>query len=301
MAQTITLSALAISPRFFTQGDTVTVTMTVKNNSSKQAVVFLIPDLVLDENIGSLSRVRLVDWAGLNISLGTGKTGTFTATGVCQDSVSSSGDKVSETCSYMESNSIRCLDSNNMYFGLSAYFSGTDTDGVTLFSTELNSKLGETVGLLDKHLPGKLTRCILQRCRQEGTSYVADDEGTYIRSNIAFTLASGYNGSNVPTKRIVITGDGGTSKTISVSAAQLNNMISASGYEEVGAGGLITGTYSNGENLSFKFEFGDSYEIMTFTATVPRAFANLHLSGCKTGGVAIGKFSAATEGHQICC
>ena len=32
---------------------------------------------------------------------------------------------------------------------------------------------------------------------------------------------------------------------------------------------------------------------------VDRAFANLHLSGLATGGVAIGKFSAATNGNPL--
>ena len=299
MAQTVTLNTLSITPRYFTKGDTVTVTMTVKNNSSRYTVDTLQPELILTENIGTLNRVRVVDWGGLNVSLGAGKTATYSVSGICRDFVYANHSTVTEAIEYMNSNGVRCLGSDNMYFDVSAWFSNGDGDAAEAMYSALTTKLGGQIGLLNRHLPGSLVRANLQRCAQSGTQYVPDDEGTYIRSDIAFTLGSGFNGSNVTTKQIVVTGDAGTSKTITISAAQLNNMISSTGYTETGAGGLIPGAYSNGENLSFRFRIGDAYETMTFTATVARAFANVHMSGCATGGGAFGKFSSSALNHPL--
>ena len=299
MAETVTLTAVSISPRYFTKGDTVTVTMTVKNNSTNYAIDSLLPDLVLSQNIGTLSRIRLVDWGYLSMTLKAGKTGTYTATGICRDVPLANHSTVTELMIMMQDSGVRCINSNSMYIAVNAFFTNGDGDAALVQYSAFTTMLGAEIGVLNTHLPGALVRANLQRCRQEGTQYTPDDEGEYIRSDIAFTLGSGFNGSNVSTRQIIVNGDAGTSKTLSISAAQLNNMISSTGYVETGAGGLITGTYSNGENFTFRFVVGDAYETMTFTATVARAFANVHMAGCRTGGVAFGKFSSATEGNPL--
>ena len=52
-------------------------------------------------------------------------------------------------------------------------------------------------------------------------------------------------------------------------------------------------------NYTLTFTIGDAYDKAVFSVLVARAFANLHLSGLATGGVAIGKFSAATQGNPL--
>ena len=57
----------------------------------------------------------------------------------------------------------------------------------------------------------------------------------------------------------------------------------------------IATTLSNGSDWSFLLVVTNGYESNSATGSIPRAFANMHLSGCTTGGVAFGKFSASTE------
>ena len=49
---------------------------------------------------------------------------------------------------------------------------------------------------------------------------------------------------------------------------------------------LVTQTFSNGNDWYFLLWFGDAYESASASASVSRAFANLHLSGASTGGAA---------------
>ena len=60
---------------------------------------------------------------------------------------------------------------------------------------------------------------------------------------------------------------------------------------------LIGQTFSNGMDWNFMLAFGDAYEQAVVYCGIPRAFANIHLSGCSTGGVAFGRFSSASEGN----
>ena len=62
---------------------------------------------------------------------------------------------------------------------------------------------------------------------------------------------------------------------------------------------VLPGTYANGSVYSFLLVVTDGIETASATCVVDRAFANLHLSGQSTGGVAIGKFSAATYGNPL--
>ena len=62
---------------------------------------------------------------------------------------------------------------------------------------------------------------------------------------------------------------------------------------------VIPGSYSIASVYTFLLVVTDGYETATSLVSVDRAFANMHLSGHSTGGVAIGKFSAATYGHPL--
>ena len=63
--------------------------------------------------------------------------------------------------------------------------------------------------------------------------------------------------------------------------------------------GNVPGTFVNGSVYSFLLVVSDGIETASAMCVVDRAFANLHLSGQSTGGVAIGKFSAATYGNPL--
>ena len=61
----------------------------------------------------------------------------------------------------------------------------------------------------------------------------------------------------------------------------------------------ITTTFSNGTDWYFLLTVSNGYETSNAYASIPRAFANVHLAGVTTGGVAFGKFSASSEGNPI--
>ena len=62
---------------------------------------------------------------------------------------------------------------------------------------------------------------------------------------------------------------------------------------------VLPGTFANGSAFSFLLVVSDGIETASAMCVVDRAFANLHLSGQPTGGVAIGKFSAAIYGNPL--
>ena len=61
----------------------------------------------------------------------------------------------------------------------------------------------------------------------------------------------------------------------------------------------ITATFSNGTDWYFLLTISNGYEMTSAYSSIPRAFANVHLAGATTGGVAFGKFSAASEGNPL--
>lgn len=58
---------------------------------------------------------------------------------------------------------------------------------------------------------------------------------------------------------------------------------------------LITQTFSKANDWGLMVVFGDEYESAAARADLARAFANVHLSGCDTGGVCFGGFSTSEE------
>jgi len=58
----------------------------------------------------------------------------------------------------------------------------------------------------------------------------------------------------------------------------------------------IAGTFNNGTTYRLTLTVTNGYETAEAVYEISRAFANLHLSGCSTGGVAFGRFSTSTEG-----
>lgn len=67
----------------------------------------------------------------------------------------------------------------------------------------------------------------------------------------------------------------------------------------VGSTTAITETFSNTTNWYFLLTVSNGYESASVYGNISRAFANVHMSGASTGGVAFGKFSSATEGNPL--
>lgn len=58
---------------------------------------------------------------------------------------------------------------------------------------------------------------------------------------------------------------------------------------------VVQNSFSNGIDWYFMLVFGDSWEQDSANASLPRAFANLHLSGQPNGGACFGGFSSSTN------
>jgi len=61
----------------------------------------------------------------------------------------------------------------------------------------------------------------------------------------------------------------------------------------------VTASFSAATDWYFLLTVSNGYEMTSAYGSIPRAFANVHLAGLGTGGVAFGKFSGSTEGHPL--
>lgn len=138
-----------------------------------------------------------------------------------------------------------------------------------------------------------------ERYALSGNSYVKNDEGTIVMGSLAISLAEGRTVSDITTAQVIVTDDAGASQTLTLSSSVLTAALSASGYVESSPGLFSTITFNTGRNYTLTFTIGDAFDRAVFSVLVARSFANLHLSGLTTGGVAIGKFSAATNGNPL--
>ena len=138
-----------------------------------------------------------------------------------------------------------------------------------------------------------------ERYSLSGSTYVKNDEGTKVLGKLAISLAEGRTVSDITIAKVVVTDDAGTSQTLTLSSSVLTAALSANGYVESSPSLFSSITFNTGRNYTLTFTIGDAYDKAVFSVLVARAFANLHLSGLATGGVAIGKFSAATQGNPL--
>lgn len=133
-----------------------------------------------------------------------------------------------------------------------------------------------------------------ERYALSGSTYVKNDEGTKVMGKLAISLAEGRTVSDITTAKVVVASDAGTSQTITLSTAVLNAALTSNGYVESSPSLFSSITFNTAYNYTLTFTIGDAYDQAVFSVLVARAFANLHLSGLKTGGVAFGRFSSAT-------
>ena len=138
-----------------------------------------------------------------------------------------------------------------------------------------------------------------ERYSLSGSTYVKNDEGTKVLGKLAISLAEGRTVSDITIANVVVTDDAGTSQTLTISSSVLTAALSANGYVEASPSLFSSITFNTGRNYTLTFIIGDAYDKAVFSVLVARSFANLHLSGLATGGVAIGKFSASTSGNPL--
>lgn len=135
----------------------------------------------------------------------------------------------------------------------------------------------------------QIQRFSVQRCDADGAS---NNEGSKLKITGLQGIVLNGTASDVTTCNIVISGGDLTSPvTVSVPVASM-----LAGISENAPGILASYTFSPTQAYTLTANFAAGTESAPpFVVEVSYAFANLHLAGCKTGGVAFGMFSTAVE------
>ena len=124
-----------------------------------------------------------------------------------------------------------------------------------------------------------------------------DDEATALAATMRVALADGNNASKFTAKMYYAQDAKATTASSVFNMNVSRDVLFGVGYSSNTS--VLPGTFANGSVFSFLLVVTDGIETASATCVVDRAFANLHLSGQSTGGVAIGKFSAATYGNPL--
>ena len=143
-----------------------------------------------------------------------------------------------------------------------------------------------------------------ERYAQYGSEYRKDDEGSSVMGAFALSLPEGRTASDITVASVRITNNSSDDvQTVTIPAAVLSAALTENGYVETAPSLFASVEFDTAYNYTMVFTIGDAYNTCSFSVLVARAFANVHMSGCPTGGVAFGKFSAATEGNPLfeCC
>ena len=124
-----------------------------------------------------------------------------------------------------------------------------------------------------------------------------NDEATALAATMRVELADGNNASGF-TATMYYAQDAKATQASSVFSMNVDrDVLFGVGYSANTS--VLPGTFANGSVYSFLLVVSDGIETASAMCVVDRAFANLHLAGLSTGGVAIGKFSAATYGNPL--
>ena len=124
-----------------------------------------------------------------------------------------------------------------------------------------------------------------------------NDEGTTLAATMRVQLAEGNNASSFTAKMYYAKDAKATTSSTVLNMNVSRDILFGVGYSANTS--ILPGTFVNGSVYSFLLVVTDGIETASAMCVVDRAFANLHLAGLKTGGVAIGKFSASANGNPL--
>lgn len=124
-----------------------------------------------------------------------------------------------------------------------------------------------------------------------------NDEATALAATMRVQLAEGNNASGFTAKMYYARDAKATTASSVFNMNVSRDVLFGVGYSANTS--VLPGSFVNGSVYSFLLVVSDGIETASAMCVVDRAFANLHLAGLSTGGVAIGKFSAATQGNPL--
>ena len=277
----ITISGVITNSDLWVQGETMSLSFAFKNGSG-----VTIPKLVLEAKLmlkdftdGSehtsilLHRIAGTSAiSGESVNLANGKSKTFTAAFAIPDTV---------TQYFSTYSGVRAVP---IYIGYTAY---DTSEGNFTSSFRLDN-----AKVLNRRYNPSVSNFSLERAKSNGAK---DDEGEYVLADMKLALANKTNYANFMTAKVYYARN--IDATTSNSSIPLTSSIPALLSGVTDSKTLIPNTFSNGSDWDFMLEFGDAYESTIARASLPRSFANVHLSGASTGGVSFGGFGTSTEGN----
>lgn len=255
----ISITGFSITPINFTYGDVVSVAVTVRNTGS--TFVSGLDYYILD-SAGAASPILGRSGWGFNGKIPAGASKTFT------QSVTINTEAARAIQSALLASGARYRTG----FRLAAQTLRGNTVAIEEAVIDIGSKF------YDEHRNPQVTAFSVQRCLADGTP---DNEGDYGSLTAHFTLPEGF-------RCAVGYGHGSITREFELSGPVTNDTSAL-----VNSGAIFLPQYK----YDFMLALTDDVETLYASTVLPAAFANLHLSGHSTGGVAIGRFSGATLGN----
>lgn len=280
------VTSLSFTPSVAAMGETVQFSVTIQNSSGKAISSCYIrmtgsyPSTDAPSDVGQISSNVYLhggpSFAMASISWANGSSKTFTGSFTW-----TKGFYALDDSSYVLSPS-----SANIFLEIvtGADFSdGSNYDNIR----KLCGSSGEYLSILSKRDNPRVTLDMWRTPDDESSSVattikLTSDVSSSVFQNRGYSAKLYYSSANNPPK----TSD--STATLDATIAQMLTGIS-------GSTSAVTETFSNGNDWYFMLVVSNGYESNSATCSIPRVFANLHLSGCSTGGACFGGFSKSTE------
>lgn len=281
-----TVTDLSLTPSVAAIGETVQFSVTIQNSSGKKISSCYIrmtgsyPSTDAPSGVGQISS---------NVYLHGGPSFAMASISWANDSSKTFTGSFTWTKGFYaldDSNYVLSPSSANILLEIvtNADFSdGSNNDNIR----NLCGSSGEYLHLLSKRDNPRVTMDMWRTPDDESSSVattikITSDVSSSVFQSRGYSAKLYYSSANNP-------------PTTSDSTATLNVTIAQMLAGITGSTSAITTTFSNGSDWYILLVVSNGYESNSATCSIPRAFANLHLSGCTTGGIAFGKFSASTE------
>ena len=284
------VTALSFSPSVVAVGETTTMTITLKNVSGKSITKCYVeqtgryPSQESQSGGGAFPNQFLyggggsTGWDMKSISWANNVSHTNTAT-------------VSFAVGYYPVDDTNyVLDSTETYIRIGVVTNATFSDGTNYDNLYIRPD-GTFLSILSQRDNPKLTLDIERTPNDEATAVKTTAKLTADSTSSVLT-AHGYSINLYATNAHNPALPTDTAVTFNATLANLLTGITDSTT-------AISRTFSNGTDWYFLMTVSNGYESVNAHASIPRAFANIHLAGLTTGGVAFGKFSAASEGNPL--
>lgn len=153
----------------------------------------------------------------------------------------------------------------------------------------------QVLSVLRYRLTPKILAMDFERAALSGGKYTYANDGQYLMcKDLRISKAALADASEITVAKIVCKGSDGSSRSVNLTTAQIKAALTTAGYSET-IPKLFTFVSALGVTYTLTLTLGDAYDQVTFADTAMRAFARMHISGAAKGGVAVGKFSAATD------